>query len=147
MVNEIIVQIREGNKEDIIEISKCDQEVFEDSYGISYFEKLFELPKISCYILEKELDIIGYVFAYPLKDDCTYIASIGIKEKYQRKGYGRQLMDKIIKTCTTTKIGLHVNVENHRAIDFYQKNNFNPLGIIENYYGDKIHAYIMIKFI
>lgn len=53
-----------------------------------------------------------------------FVYNVGVCQNYRRKGYGKQLMDNIIKLYKNYDIYLFVHSENRPAILLYQKCQF-----------------------
>jgi ribosomal protein S18 acetylase RimI-like enzyme len=93
----------------------------------------------TCYVIVLDSNAIGIV-ATTTKDDCLYIDRIGLDVKYQGKGYGRIVLEnivKIAKTCEMKKLMLEVDEENNNAIKLYLKFGFKLCNT------DKKHSYYM----
>jgi len=79
-------------------------------------------------------NIIGYIVYNTIQEERRlHIMSIGILEEYQRKNYGSKVIDHL-KTIENCQISLYVQVNNTKAINFYQKNNFKVEKKIVGYY-------------
>ena len=79
-------------------------------------------------------NIIGYIVYNTIQEERRlHIMSIGILEEYQRKNYGSKVIDHL-KTIENRQITLYVQVNNTKAINFYQKNNFKVEKKIVGYY-------------
>ena len=74
------------------------------------------------------------------KEKNVYIMTINVLEPYQRNKIGSQLLQELIKLHKDMKeisyINLHVQVSNEIAKKFYEKNGFETVKVIENYYTD-----------
>ena len=71
------------------------------------------------------------------KDENKYWLGICLLEGYQGKGYGKQIMNKLIDTFNNTDIDtlyLTVDKENSKAISMYKKYSFNIIDEEESYY-------------
>ena len=55
--------------------------------------------------------------------------SIGILEEYRRKNYGSKLIEHL-KNTDSDKISLYVQVNNTKAINFYERNGMKCVGDI-----------------
>ena len=68
----------------------------------------------------------------------VYIMTIGVLAPYRRLGIGKQLLEELMKTCTSqencVEVYLHVQVNNQEAIDFYQKFGFSVGEVMKDYY-------------
>ena len=99
-----------------------------------YLQKLF-------FVLEDKGKIIGYVMA---DDERNLIVSIAIHPDYRRKGYGKMLMEHVLKFMKG-RIILQVRKSNEIAINFYKKLGFKEVGKIRKYYIDGEDAILMAK--
>ena len=71
------------------------------------------------------------------KDENKYWLGICLLEGYQGKGYGKQIMNKLIDTFNNTDIDtlyLTVDKDNTIAISMYKKYSFNIIDEEESYY-------------
>jgi ribosomal protein S18 acetylase RimI-like enzyme len=89
-------------------------------------------------------DHIGYVSYETLPDHDFYLQKIYLLPSRQGRGAGRRMLEMFLEYLRTLdpearKLGLNVNRENRKAIDFYQRNGFETVGrrdhpIGEGYY-------------
>ena len=90
-------------------------------------------------------ELIGYgCLSY--FDNEGELLKLSIKKLYQKNGYGRLLLAKIIhesKLKGIDKIFLEVRESNLNAISFYKKFGFNLLNTRKEYYSDGTNALIM----
>ena len=70
----------------------------------------------------------------------VYIMTINVLESYKRHKIGTQLLQELIRLHKNMKeisfINLHVHVQNDIAKKFYEKNGFEVVKILDNYYTD-----------
>jgi len=81
-------------------------------------------------------EILGFLMAIPAFDTAD-ILNISIKAEYQRKGYGKRLLNYLIEELKNRKIRdliLEVRVSNQAAISFYLKHGFEEISLRKNYY-------------
>ena len=75
------------------------------------------------------------------------ILQIAVDPAFQRRGVGKNLLKKIIEVGVSfgiKAIWLEVRVSNHKAINFYRKNNFYHIYTRTNYYRNPSeNAWIM----
>ena len=66
--------------------------------------------------------------------------TINVLEHYQRNKIGSQLLNELIRLHKNMKeisyINLHVHIQNDIAKKFYEKNGFEVVKILDNYYTD-----------
>ena len=101
--------------------------------------------KVDAILLEKK--IIGIYVVQTIIDEAQ-INYFSIKQKFRRKGYGRQLMKYLITECEKLKIKrllLEVSETNTIAEIFYCKFNFSTVGRRKNYYKDGTDAVLKEK--
>tara|TARA_B110000914_G_scaffold162485_1_gene143023 strand:- start:1119 stop:1577 length:459 start_codon:yes stop_codon:yes gene_type:complete len=95
--------------------------------------------------LVAERRLIGYALALIVPESADLL-NIGIQPNYKRQGYGEVLLNYLLvqlKKANVRALILEVGVENHIAINFYQKLGFEVFGIREKYYSNREDAKIM----
>ncbi|KTD43405.1 GNAT family N-acetyltransferase [Legionella quateirensis] len=122
--------IRQLNETDKMQVLEIDRTVFGASDGgwtSDDFDHFFNPG--SCFIFyeeEKPDEIIGYIFSGQ-SNHGTYISNIAVKNGYEGRGIGRELMKVVMlkeagrsenKTFSTT---LQVRADNERAKNFYER--------------------------
>lgn len=130
-------------------IRKCKREDLEDVYEIERLSFPYPYPKIIFYdyinklffVAEENEKIVGYVIA---DVDRNLIVSIAVHPEYRNKGYGKKLMDYVLKLMKG-KIFLQVRKSNKIAISFYQKIGFKKIKEIKKYYMNGEDAILMSK--
>lgn len=96
-----------------------------------YAEKLAKFANVYYSILDGE--VCGFICFYNNDDDSktSYISQLAVKERFQGKGIGQNLLDKCVEIAKKTNrvaIELEVDDENEKAISFYKKNGFVFIG-------------------
>jgi [ribosomal protein S18]-alanine N-acetyltransferase len=79
---------------------------------------------------------LGFVILSMIIDESDLLM-ICIDPKYQRKGFGSQLLSFIIDNLKSSKVEniyIEVRNSNHRAIKMFEKHNFTRLGLRKDYY-------------
>ena len=96
------------------------------------FSNLIELDKIFVLKVISSNQLIGFV---ELQGDLeeTEIITLGIKKNFQNQGYGKQLINFIIKK-NYKNIFLEVSLSNLKALNFYKSLGFKRISIRKNYY-------------
>tara|TARA_Y100000991_G_C21941226_1_gene335371 strand:- start:228 stop:653 length:426 start_codon:yes stop_codon:yes gene_type:complete len=136
------MEINKVTPEDYSVLEKIGKEtlkIYYDQYDIQ------SLDNINNNILLKGImdnHIIGFIFCSD-NDNNIHINSFAIKEEYQNKGYGTQFINKIKEYNKT--LSLNTEEENHNAIQFYKKNEFQIKELRYNYYENlkNSNAYFM----
>ena len=91
--------------------------------------------------------IIGLCVFHVVLDEAQ-INFFVVDQKYREKGFGSYLMSYLIKKCeklNLNKLFLEVSNTNVKAEGFYNKFDFNTVGIRRNYYKDGSDALIKEK--
>ena len=132
------MEIRQCRKEDLDEIYEIERLSFKYPYPpfifYSYLGKLF-------FVLEDNKKIIGYVVG---DKERNLVVSIAIHPKYRRRGYGKMLMEHLLKHMNG-EVVLQVRKSNKGAIQFYKKLGFKEKKELKRYYMDGENAILMVK--
>jgi|TARA_B110000467_G_C18091487_1_gene352132 RimJ/RimL family protein N-acetyltransferase len=116
--------------------------------------EISNLDKIKFFIFNDD-ELIGYGFLNKFKKPekkHTCILGIVISDKWQSKGIGRTLLQKMIKSAWAdgfTKIWLNLHYDNKQAFRLYTSQNFEIEGIFMNeeiFEGKKRHLISMALF-
>ena len=146
MDNIKIEKLKTSHIEKILEIEKL---CFSDPWSKTMLEDELKNPLSYYIVLIKDDDIIGYADFWDIVGDAQ-IMNVAISKKYQGKGYSNILMNKMIEEAIKRNLdtmSLEVRVSNEKAINLYEKYDFEIQGKRKNYYQDnKEDAYIMWKF-
>ena len=136
----MIRKIKYSDFEYILELSKKIFSVSE-IYSLEFLYKTFGY----CF-LDKNGKIIGYIICIEKKDNDILITSLGIEEKFRKRGIGKVLLKICIETLKEKgNIYLHVRSKNVIAINLYKKNGFKEIEKISNYYEDDSAIYMELK--
>lgn len=99
-----------------------------DEY-IALMSEKFE--KYSVFIIIKEMqNVVGFAAFYcnDLLTKRAFLSMIAVNEQYDGKGYGKLLINEVLKICRNKKMNeleLEVNKSNIHAIEFYKRNGFS----------------------
>lgn len=109
----------------------------------------------NCWVLCEELtrQIAGY-FILMTSIDEAHLLTIGLKAALHGKGYGRQLLDRVLQTAREhgmVSILLEVRPSNIGPFEMYKKYGFEEIGIRKKYYlnldGTREDAIVMRKML
>lgn len=92
-----------------------------------------------CRVLEINKQIAGYTIGRYYADYC-HILNICITQQYQNQGYGKFLLDYVLKSLLKPNIRvvhLEVRPSNQKAINLYKGLGFKEHSIKEGYYNDE----------
>ena len=116
--------------ENDVQLSPWSLKNFEDALTAKNLFKVF--------FIEKKL--VGYYVALLAADECQLL-NLAIHSDFQNNGYGHYLITHLKKICVNANVAsifLEVRSSNKKAIRLYEKNEFNELGIRNNYYKNNI---------
>ncbi len=82
---------------------------------------------------QKGEKILGYI----VFSQDGHIVSIAVLPDHRRKGIGRELVQRAMKTSTLNKVWAEVRRGNQGAQTFYSKMGFELTGRVPNYYGNE----------
>lgn len=127
MIKKLNINKLEEVMEIWLETNIDSHDFIEKKYWIQNYDLVKELLKeADVYIFEENNIIKGFVGIV----ENNYIGGIFVKKNYQREGIGKKLID----FCKNkySYLTLHVFKKNHKAINFYNKNDFMILDELIN---------------
>lgn len=139
--------IRKLEKNDIETVVNLEEKFLHETIGEDILTESIELPHMYFFVMELDQKVIGYIGSYILYEEAELLNFV-IDEEHQHKGYGQKLLNHILEIAKEKEvlhITLEVRVDNTKAINFYQKNNFKTVSIRKRYYSDGTDAYLMQK--
>lgn len=147
-MDECFFKIRLFNHTDLDKIIIIENKSFPERhrYDKTTFKRLFRENPDSFLVAEYCSEVIGYVIASRI-EDFGHIISIAIHPDYRGRGFGSKLLnaieEKLIEKGVRV-ITLEVGVNNKVAISMYRKHGYEPVKILEKYYGEE-DALLMVK--
>ena len=128
--------------ESLVDIEKANTK---HPWSASHFSSSIADNNTRSWGLAVEQKLIGYVLALVAPESADLL-NIGIHPNYKRQGYGELLLTHLLvqlKEAAVNALILEVRVENHIAINFYQKQGFEGIGTREKYYSNREDAKIL----
>ena len=135
------IKIFESCLADYNEISALEKELNISSTSYEFFKSSIKSKNIKNFKLTLTSNLIGYLCYQYASKNCDII-SIGIKQKFQKLGLGKKLIN-FVKLNNFHNIYVEVSNKNINAINFYKSLNFFCTGIRKKYYKNKDDALIM----
>ena len=141
------VDYRRMKVEDLNRVLEIEKALFTDAWSAKSFLHDIENKKYSFpYILEIDDTIMGYTVCWYF-DNELHIGNVAVDHKYQGKGYGKLLIQKIFDSFPQcSRLFLEVRASNRRAINLYKRMGFNILTTRRSYYPNGEDAIIMINY-
>lgn len=130
-MNTALKKLGNSDSKDFIVLLKIFAEAFEMENFIvpdeKYLQGILTKPDFMVFVILLENQIIGGLTAYHLysyyeQGSEIYIYDLAIKPDYQRKGYGKKLIDYLKEYCKINgieEIFVQADLEDTHAIDFY----------------------------
>ena len=136
-------KISEVTIKDLYKINELENQLNLNKTKLNFFNQtlLNENFRFVKLVLKKQ--IIGFLQFSLNKSDCDII-SIGIIQKFQKMGHGKQLVE-YLKSLNLKNIFVEVSTKNINAIMFYYSLNFVKIGLRKNYYKKQKSDAILLK--
>lgn len=139
--------VRMANRQDINSMADLLEDLFmlESDFDVNRKAQLDGLSLILddnykgvIYVVEEKEQVIGmcslqYLISTAEGGNVALMEDLIIKESYRKKGVGRELMKIILsheKLKGTRRIQLLADKDNHFALDFYDKLDFNKTNLV-----------------
>jgi len=91
-------------------------------------------------------ELIGFVAGDPRNSDgVSWVATIGVDPRYQRRGIGRALLRACEEKARLPRMKLTVRLSNEPAISLYEKEGYRSVDIWKRYYNDGEDGLVMEK--
>lgn len=132
------------------ELMEIDRQVFtgDEYWGVRLRDFVNRSHAHAIYSKEKTIPT-GFVVYMVLGSwsKVVHIAKVGVVPSYRRRGIARALMNNAIQRARddhrATSVTLFVKTTNEPAMTLYTSLGFQTESLIEDYYGDGVHAYKM----
>jgi ribosomal-protein-alanine N-acetyltransferase len=136
IIKPISISYSKLSYDDIDSIVFIEHQNSQNPWSKNQFVESILNPTNLCYSMSIDNQILGFLMAMPA-DDSADILNISISKEYQRKGYGKKLLNCLIEELKNRKIKvliLEVRESNQSAISFYLKYGFEKISLRKNYY-------------
>jgi len=136
------IVVREASLADIEALLRIEEECFEYPYDRAVFEAMLRNKGCTILLAETFGNPIGYV-AFEKKGYVGTILSIGVVNRFRRRGVGTYLMSqalRMLKEDGVQRVVLQVSVKNLAARRLYEKLEFKAKGLLKGYYRGKEDA-------
>ncbi|MDR3492435.1 MAG: GNAT family N-acetyltransferase [Gammaproteobacteria bacterium] len=107
-------------------------------YNTHYFGK-YKLEKFAFYINNDASEMIAGLYGFVLKKYSTVrIEFLFVKEVYRNQGVGKQLLEQLKKYAHDKNCNkIQVSTMEFQGPQFYEKNDYERIGIIPKWFCDK----------
>jgi len=110
-----------------------------ENYELAYWEGYIAQHRSQVAMLS------GQAIGYCLCSVEGHIISLAVRKEHQGKGYGKQLLRRVIVANPQLTYSLHVRSTNQRAINLYQSLDFKIEEVLPKYYDAETDGYHMIR--
>jgi ribosomal-protein-alanine N-acetyltransferase len=132
-----IVTVREMTESDINDIAELEKECFSEPWSANSLRDELTNETARFYVLRDGENLLGYIGSNNICNE-VYITNVAVNGKYRGKGYGKILVNHLIKQCEAERtffITLEVRKSNENAIKLYEKCGFKFIGERKNFYS------------
>jgi ribosomal protein S18 acetylase RimI-like enzyme len=145
-----MIEYIKAKEKDIPLLAQLDKWAFNRSYDNAFTEKEFkelvENKNVSLFLIEEEKNIIGFYIFEETNNEEGEIVGIAIIPTHQRKGFGKQILHKLLNDYSNKKkIKVVTHPKNNGALVLYLKNGFTVTSYNETYYGRNQPRIILYK--
>ena len=141
--------IRPYAPKDFEELYTIDQACYPP--GIAYSKRtlrlFLRLPGAECLVAESGGAIAGFILAEH-EGERAHLITIDVLAAERRRGVGTALLraiEQAVAAHGVRQVTLETATDNHAAIAFWQKHGYRTVGVLRNYYLDRLDAYSMYK--
>lgn len=138
------VFFRKAASDDLEILEIIERECFRDPWNAEMLSSELNMSHSSYQILTDGENVFGYLSYLHILDE-LHIMNIAVLPDYQRMGYGKLMVKKIIEDAKSKQIAaitLEVRESNYRAQKLYENFGFFCAGTRPHYYMDKENALI-----
>ena len=139
--------IRSADLSDIKYIMALEQGSIVHPWESKAIESLIVDKNKKCYVADLHGEVVGYVGAEIVLDECN-IGNIVTHKDYRGRGFATEILGillDILKKNGVAKVFLEVEYDNVPAIALYEKHGFTRYGQRRDYYGPGKDAVLMNK--
>ncbi|MDP8224437.1 MAG: N-acetyltransferase [Candidatus Lernaella stagnicola] len=144
------VTLRPAEAVDAAACFDLDQVCFESeiAFGREMFDVLARRAEVFL-LAESEGRMVGFVIAnVNAEDDVGLIVTLDVHPEWRRRGIGSYLLERAeekLAVFRPSAMFLQVFVENYEALGLYQKHGYSTILQIDDYYGPRKDALLMMK--
>ncbi|MCJ7570541.1 MAG: ribosomal protein S18-alanine N-acetyltransferase [Candidatus Thermoplasmatota archaeon] len=141
-----MTEIRTFEPEDTFSVIKLASQTLTEKYNPSLFAYFYETNPDGFIVANLNHKIIGFLIGVKINNQKTKILMISVSPQHQKQKIGTKLLEEFIKRTQKEEINtieLEVRIDNHKAIQFYEKYGFRKIIKIKEFYQDNKDAYTM----
>jgi ribosomal protein S18 acetylase RimI-like enzyme len=141
------MEIQPASLRDLGSLRRLEQACFEsDAWPLLDLIAVLSWPDVIKLKAVENGAMIGFVAGDPRpSESATWIATIGVDPRYQRRGIGRALLHACEEKAKLPRMKLTVRMSNQGAISLYEKEGYHSIDIWKRYYNDGEDGLVMEK--
>ena len=141
------MEIQTASLRDLGALRRLEQACFEkDAWPLLDLIAVLSWPDVIKLKAVENGEMIGFIAGDPRSSEAaTWIATIGVHPRYQRRGIGRALLRACEERAKYPRMKLTVRMSNQGAIALYEKEGYRSVDIWKRYYNDGEDGLVMEK--
>ena len=141
------MDIQSAGIRDLGALRRLEQVAFEkDAWSLLELIALLTWPDFVRLKAAENGEMIGFVAGDPRSSEgVSWIATIAVDPRYQRRGIGRALLRACEEQTKLPRMKLTVRMSNEPAISLYEKEGYRSVDIWKRYYNDGEDGLVMEK--
>ena len=141
------MEIQSASLRDLGSLRRLEQACFEkDAWPLLDLIAVLSWPDVIKLKAVDNGEMIGFVAGDPRPSEgATWVATIGVDPRFQRRGIGRALLHACQEKSKLPRMKLTVRMSNEGAISLYEKEGYRSVDIWKRYYNDGEDGLVMEK--
>jgi ribosomal-protein-alanine acetyltransferase len=141
------MEIQTASLRDLSALRRLEQACFEkDAWPLLDLMAVLTWSEVIRLKAVENGELIGFVAGDPRSSEgATWVATIGVHPRYQRRGIGRMLLRACEQKTKLPRMRLTVRMSNQPAISLYEKEGYHSVDIWKRYYNDGEDGLVMEK--
>jgi len=143
------MEIQNASIRDLGALRRLEHACFEkDAWPLLDLIAVLTWPDVVRLKAVEDGELIGFVAGDTRPSQgASWIATIGVDPRYQRRGIGRALLKACEERVRLPRMKLTVRMSNQRAISLYEKEGYRSVDIWKRYYSDGEDGLVMEKLL
>ena len=141
------MEIQPASIRDLGALRRLEQACFEkDAWPLLDLIAVLTWPDVIRLKAVENGEMIGFVAGDPRSSEgVSWVATIGVDPRYQRRGFGRALLRACEDKTRLPRMKLTVRMSNEPAISLYAQEGYRSVDIWKRYYNDGEDGLVMEK--
>ncbi len=141
------MEIQPASIRDLGELRRLEQVCFgRDAWPLLDLMAVLTWPDVIRLKAVEDGRMIGFVAGDPRRSEAaSWVATIAVDPRYQRRGIGRALLRACEEKVTLPRMKLTVRMSIEPAISLYEKEGYRSVDIWKRYYNDGEDGLVMEK--